>query len=131
MDASTILALALGLVLGGLAVALSAHRARRQERALAAEWLGRAEAGEYRYRTVVEELGDGVLLIGETGEVVTANPSAERMFGAAAGGLIGLPAERLRSRWIAHDGTPAPADSPSTGARSPRSTAASRARTAP
>jgi PAS domain S-box-containing protein len=110
MDASTILALALGLVLGGLAVAFSAHRARRRERALAAEWHTRAEAAEYRYRTVVEELGDGVLLIGETGEVVTANPSAERMFGAAPGGLIGLPAERLRSRWIAHDGTAAPAE---------------------
>ncbi|MBL6750769.1 MAG: EAL domain-containing protein [Nevskia sp.] len=49
------------------------------------------EASEQRYRTVVESLQEGLLLIDGDGAVVACNPAAER--------ILGVPLARMRDMW--------------------------------
>src|SRR5215467_9379142 len=45
---------------------------------------------EERYRIVAETAIDAIVTIGEEGEILFANPSAERIFGYSAAEILGL-----------------------------------------
>ncbi|MGH9464612.1 MAG: PAS domain S-box protein, partial [Thermoanaerobaculia bacterium] len=47
------------------------------------------------FRALAEAAADGVLVIDQTSVIVYANPAVERLFGYAAGELIGQPLTRL------------------------------------
>ena len=55
---------------------------------------------------VMAALGDGLVVFDCHGRVVSANPAAERVFGAASDDLIGLPVSALPCTFVHHDGTP-------------------------
>lgn len=45
---------------------------------------------EYRYRSVVDALSEGVVLLDRDGRITTSNPAAERILGLSAGMLSGI-----------------------------------------
>ncbi len=52
-------------------------------------------ASEARYRAVVDNAGDAVVIVAADGRLASCNRSAERLFGYAAGELVGQPLARL------------------------------------
>ncbi len=80
------------LLLGALvAVAVIAVRARRAA-AAAADLLRRSEA---RHRSILDGSGEAIIIIDDQATVCTFNGRAERMFGYAAGEIVGSSLERL------------------------------------
>ncbi len=66
---------------------------------------------EQHYRTVVTALDEGVLVMGPTGMIESANPAACRIFGMAPADLIGIPCHTLvlfneDGHWIPPDELP-------------------------
>ena len=66
---------------------------------------------EQHYRTVVTALDEGVLVMGPTGMIESANPAACRIFGMPAADLIGIPCHTLvlfneDGHWIPPDELP-------------------------
>jgi PAS domain S-box-containing protein len=51
--------------------------------------------GDARFRTVVDHVLEGIITMDERGEIVTANPAAERLVGVGAGELLGKPVAQL------------------------------------
>jgi formate hydrogenlyase transcriptional activator len=51
------------------------------------------------FRLAIEDLPDGVLILGETGAVLAANRLAETIFAFGPGQLVGQPIERLLPQW--------------------------------
>jgi signal transduction histidine kinase len=72
------------LSLANLAVWRESERERR-----------RTAASEERYRSLVESLEEGVMLVDAQARIVTANASADRIHGVAPGTLVGQSAEEL------------------------------------
>jgi PAS domain S-box-containing protein len=72
------------LSLANLAVWRESERERR-----------RTAASEERYRSLVESLEEGVMLVDAQRRIVTANASADRIHGAAPGTLVGQSTEEL------------------------------------
>jgi propionate catabolism operon transcriptional regulator len=70
-------------VLAALDEALNLVQARQAER-----------AGRQRLASVLHHLDDGVVAIGPQGEVLAANPAADRLTGVALGAAIGLPLQQ-------------------------------------
>jgi PAS domain S-box-containing protein len=86
---------------------LAVWRESERERRRTSDALARVAASEERYRSVVEGLEEGVMLVDEHLRVVTANPSAERFHGVAHGGLVGVAVEDL-TRHLLEPGTDRP-----------------------
>jgi PAS domain S-box-containing protein len=74
---------------------LAVWRESERERRRTQDALTRMAASENRYRSLVEGLEEGVMLVDEDMRVVTANPSAERIHGVAPGCLVGRSAAEL------------------------------------
>jgi diguanylate cyclase (GGDEF)-like protein/PAS domain S-box-containing protein len=69
---------------------------------------------EERYRSVVDNLNEGIILQSRDGIVLACNPSAERILHAAPGGLVGIRRGAYFKRVMTEDGTDiAPEDLPS------------------
>jgi PAS domain S-box-containing protein len=81
-----LLALALLLV-----AVLVGYRALRG----AAAALGASQHAEARHRAVVDGAGEAIMVIDDQATILTFNRAAERMFGYAAGEMIGTSLERL------------------------------------
>jgi PAS domain S-box-containing protein len=63
---------------------------RARERALDA-----LQSSESRYRSLIQNMLGGLLVVNDKGRIVLANPSAERLFGYAPGELVGKSVEVL------------------------------------
>lgn len=63
---------------------------------------------EGRYRTLINGMGEGVVLQDAEGKVLTANPSAERILGLTLDQLVGRTATDPRWGQILEDGSPFP-----------------------
>ncbi len=63
-------------------------------------------ASEARQRTILEALHEGVVLHDDTGQIVEANPAAERLLGLTGDQLHGLTARDPRWRSLHEDGRP-------------------------
>lgn len=61
-----------------------------------------------RYRTVVEALGEGIVLYGADGVIQACNPSAERILGLRADQIMGRTSAAPRWQAICADGSPYP-----------------------
>ncbi len=46
---------------------------------------------EARYRTVVDHISDGILLVNQSGIIQFVNPAAERLFGRSSDEMVGIP----------------------------------------
>ncbi|MBE3065178.1 MAG: PAS domain S-box protein, partial [Spirochaetes bacterium] len=57
-----------------------------------------ARESEERYRTLVENLGEGVTIVDPTERFLFANPAAEAIFGVPRGGLVGRSLEEFLSK---------------------------------
>src|SRR5262249_53914283 len=55
----------------------------------------RLDAGERRLRAVVDNAVDGLITINEKGDIESFNPASERIFGYAAGEIIGAHASEI------------------------------------
>lgn len=82
---------------GAPAVVWIAHDITERHRAEQA-----LRASEARYRSVVELLAEGVLVIGPDGSILASNPSAERILGFTADGLSGRSTLSLNG-WVVTD----------------------------
>jgi PAS domain S-box-containing protein len=60
---------------------------------------------EERYRTLVASVNDAIILQEETGEILTWNRAAERLFGVTAGEVLGHTATSRKWKTIREDGT--------------------------
>jgi two-component system cell cycle sensor histidine kinase/response regulator CckA len=69
-----------------------------------------AEAAERRYRTLVDGLVVGVVLMEKEAGIVACNPAAERILGLTADQMRGRASTDPRWRTIHEDGTPFPGD---------------------
>jgi PAS domain S-box-containing protein len=65
---------------------------------------------EARYRSVVLAMTDGIVVHGPQGEIVTSNPSAERVLGLTEDQLAGRTSFDPRWRAIHEDGSPFPGE---------------------
>jgi diguanylate cyclase (GGDEF)-like protein/PAS domain S-box-containing protein len=63
---------------------------------------------EIRYRSVVDHLAEGVLIVGPEGLIVSCNTSAERILGVTRASLLGRPIMDPGFRIMREDGTPIP-----------------------
>lgn len=68
-----------------LRFAIERHRLRRSLQLNAA----RAQASLLRFRNVFERTADGIVVMDESGRILSANPTAERMLGASSEDLMG------------------------------------------
>lgn len=72
----------------------------------------RSEAGvalsEERHRSIVEALGEGVLLIAGDGTILSCNPSAERIFGIGSDKIVGARIGDPRWKAVTEDGRRCP-----------------------
>lgn len=75
----------LRLVADRIALAVEQFRSRERELEAAAA----LRESEQRIRAVLESAADGILTVLEDGQVESANPQAERMFGFPPGGMVG------------------------------------------
>jgi PAS domain S-box-containing protein len=64
---------------------------------------------EERYRSVVDALGEGIILQDQTGKVITSNTSAEKILGLSCEQLRGLTSLDAKWHCIHDDGRPFPA----------------------
>jgi PAS domain S-box-containing protein len=69
----------------------------------------RADGHEDLFRTLFETAPDAMIVVDPTGDIVLANPQADRLFGYPRGGLAGLRVEHLlpegiRAAHVAHRG---------------------------
>ncbi len=64
---------------------------------------------EARYRSVVDAMGEGVVLQGADGRILAANGSAERILGAPLDQMQGQTSADWEPRYIHEDGSPFPA----------------------
>ncbi|MET4805294.1 response regulator [Limibacillus sp. MBR-115] len=55
----------------------------------------RVRSSEERYRAIVEGISDGVITFGEDGQIESANPAAEAMFGYQAGEIVSMSIDAL------------------------------------
>lgn len=65
---------------------------------------------EARYRSVILAMSDGIVVHGRNGEIVTANPSAERMLGLSLDQLQGRTSLDPRWRAVREDGSTFPGE---------------------
>jgi len=65
---------------------------------------------EEQYRTVLDNLDEGVMLHDANGAILATNPAAERMLGLSRDALLDRSDRDARWRLIREDGTPMPAD---------------------
>ena len=68
------------------------------------------ERSSARTAAVMAALGDGLVVFDRHGRVVSANPAAERIFGAVSDDLIGLPISGLPCNFVHREGTPVAAN---------------------
>lgn len=89
-----------GLVAGFLAIASDLTERRRAEAA--------RQESEARYRTVVEVLGEGLLVQEASGLITDANASAERILGCPRDTFVGHPATETPWTTVRKDGSALP-----------------------
>jgi len=65
---------------------------------------------EERYRSVVDALGEGIVLQDQSGRIVTTNASAEKILGLTADQLHGVGSINMSTSTIHEDGTPFPGE---------------------
>ncbi len=88
-----------GVVMGEADMRLMTALAEHVNIAIAkARLYAEARESEERYRTLVENLGEGVAIVGPTERFLFANPAAEAIFGVPRGGLMGRSLEEFLSR---------------------------------
>ena len=68
------------------------------------------QASEERYRSLVESIAEGVLLITANGNIVTCNESAERILGLDSYTICGTKYSDKIWRFVREDGTPFPVE---------------------
>jgi PAS domain S-box-containing protein len=73
--------------------------------ALVANWRA-SEADRIAFRSLVETLEEGVLMISRTGTLIAANPGAERILGMAPAEVLAENGSRPDWTFVAADGTP-------------------------
>ncbi|KFE62400.1 PAS domain-containing sensor histidine kinase [Hyalangium minutum] len=86
---------------------LARERFAREQAETAARELAESEA---RYRAILAALGEGIVVQGERGEILTVNTSAERILGLSMEQMKGLTSMDSRWRSIHEDGSPLPGE---------------------
>ena len=69
-----------------------------------------AQASEERYRQLFETMVEGVIYQNDQGEIISANPAAERILGLSANALKGRTSADICWKAIGEDGSDLPAD---------------------
>jgi PAS domain S-box-containing protein len=71
-----------GSIIGTFGISRDITKRKRAEELL--------QQSEEKFRTIIENLGEGVAIVNENEEFIFSNPMAEEIFGVKKGGLIGL-----------------------------------------
>ncbi len=91
-----------GQIIGGMILSHDITEIRRSAAAL--------KASENLYHSVIDTMSEGVVVLNQTGDIQSCNPSAERILGLSADQMMGRNSIDPRWRTIHQDGSPFPGD---------------------